>query len=224
MAYFLSALFTELGVFLSANPGLTPVLLPLDLGVDCHRVTMSQKKNRASRIVAVMAVLLRWALSGLHRKEESMNRPELNSAAFDYYGQLARLREYIVQNLSEQLTAAHAASIAGIATKYFSTFFHTRVGITFSCWLRSVRVARAMELFARRDYSVTETAGLVGFADLTAFERAFKRSTGLSPLQFKKQIRPFRDTGLVTRSISVPKISRDYLHNSNHCTRLRQHL
>jgi AraC-like DNA-binding protein len=37
---------------------------------------------------------------------------------------------------------------------------------------------------------LTHIAGLVGFRDLTTFERAFKKQTGLTPMKFKKSVRP----------------------------------
>ncbi|MDA2939275.1 AraC family transcriptional regulator, partial [Acidobacteria bacterium AH-259-A15] len=83
-----------------------------------------------------------------------------------------------------------AAQIAGLEKKYFSVFFHEKVGMTFTGWLAHVRVARAMELIKTRNYSITEVAYAVGFGDLRTFQRAFKKCTTLTPREFKNSVRP----------------------------------
>jgi AraC-like DNA-binding protein len=41
-----------------------------------------------------------------------------------------------------------------------------------------------------RDYSITEVAYEVGFGDLRTFERAFKKHTLTTPMEFKKSVLP----------------------------------
>ena len=57
-------------------------------------------------------------------------------------------------------------------------------------WLRQVRIEKAVELMETSDLPATEIAHVVGFVSLGAFERAFKKHTRMTPLQFKKSVRP----------------------------------
>ena len=114
----------------------------------------------------------------------------LNERAFDYYSRLSRIKQYVEANYSEQISLDVAARIAAMETTYFSTFFHSKVGITFREWLRQVRVAKAIDLMTSKDYSVSEIAYAVGFGDLRTFERAFKRVVGTTPFEYKKTVRP----------------------------------
>ncbi len=57
-------------------------------------------------------------------------------------------------------------------------------------WLRQVRIEQAVELMETSDLPATEIAHVVGFVSLGAFERAFKKHTRMTPLQFKKSVRP----------------------------------
>ena len=63
--------------------------------------------------------------------------------------------------------------MAAMEKTYFSSFFHSKVGITFSNWLQYLRVAQAVKLLETGDYSITEVAFQVGFNDLRTFERTF---------------------------------------------------
>lgn len=113
-----------------------------------------------------------------------------NGKVFDYYPRLNRLLEYVEQGYSGPIPLEKAASIAALESSYFSSYFHAKVGITFTEWLRQVRIEKAIELVKVSDLSVTEIAYEVGFADLRTFERAFKKRTQMTPIEFKKSVRP----------------------------------
>jgi len=122
-------------------------------------------------------------------KASCQNSMELIKA-FDYYPRLKRLREYVEQSYSEPISLKKAAGIAGLERSYFSTYFRAKVGITFTEWLRQVRLEKAMELMKAGDFSISEVAEAVGFKDLRTFERAFKQYTRRTPREFKKSVAP----------------------------------
>jgi len=113
-----------------------------------------------------------------------------NGEVFDYYPRLNRLREYVEQSYSEPISLKKAAGIAALERSYFSSYFRTKVGITFTEWLRQVRITKAMELMKAGDFSITHIAYEVGFGDLRTFERAFKQRTLMTPREFKKSVAP----------------------------------
>ena len=115
---------------------------------------------------------------------------KVNEAAFNYYGQLRKVQEYVTQNYSEEIPLGKAARIAAMERTYFSTFFHSKVGVTFSSWLQYLRVRKAMELMKSGDHSITDVAFSVGFGDLRTFQRAFRKWASLAPRDFKKLVRP----------------------------------
>jgi len=106
----------------------------------------------------------------------------------DYYPRLNRLREYVEKSYSEPISLKKAASVAALESSYFSSYFHAKVGITFTEWLRQVRISKAVELMKASDFSITEVAYEVGFGDLRTFERAFKKHTLMTPMEFKKSV------------------------------------
>lgn len=63
-------------------------------------------------------------------------------------------------------------------------------GVTFEKVLDELRRRLALDYLNARKVSVNETAYLVGFSDPAAFSRAFKRWTGKSPRDFKRQAPP----------------------------------
>ncbi len=113
-----------------------------------------------------------------------------NGAAFNYYPRLKRLHQCVDQSYSEPISLKKAAEIAALESSYFSSYFRAKVGITFTDWLRRVRIRKAMKLMKGSDLSITEVACEVGFGDLRTFERAFKQYTRRTPREFKKSVAP----------------------------------
>ena len=119
-----------------------------------------------------------------------MSQPEKpNNIAFQYYPALRRIEIYIQENYFEEVSLETAARIAGLDRKYFSTFFHQKVGVSFCHWLMQTRINKALDFLESEDHSITEIAFAVGYQDLRTFERAFKKCTGRTPSEIKKSIK-----------------------------------
>ncbi len=116
----------------------------------------------------------------------------VNYGAFQYYSRLKRVKEHVDEYFSEEISLEKAAHIAATEKTYFSTFFRQKVGITFTDWLRQLRVAKAIEIIKTRNQSICDIAFEVGFGDLRSFERAFKRYTHMTAREFKQSILPER--------------------------------
>lgn len=113
-----------------------------------------------------------------------------NELAFRYYHRLQEIKRFIDEHYMEEISLKKAARIAGLEKKYFSTFFHKKVGVGFKHWLTRVRVDKAMELMKAEDYTIAEVAYSAGFKDIRTFERAFKKCTKRTPRDFKNGSRP----------------------------------
>jgi transcriptional regulator GlxA family with amidase domain len=113
--------------------------------------------------------------------------------AFSYYHRLSVVLQFVTANVTTPISLAAAAKLAGLERKYFSAFFHSKVGATFTEWVRMLRVSRAMELMRVRDDSIVRIAFAAGFQDVRTFERAFKRYVGVSPRAYRASVRPEHD-------------------------------
>ena len=128
-----------------------------------------------------------------------LSKFQIQDELFGYYAALQRVQEYVAENLPHQISLGEAAAVAGMERKYFSTFFHRKVGVCFSHWLVWVRVTEAKRLMQYRDFSITEIALIVGFNDLRTFERGFKSCTDMTPREFRRSVQPQRDARQSTR-------------------------
>lgn len=108
--------------------------------------------------------------------------------AFDFDERLARVRDYCEDHLSQKITLANAADVAGLEYTYFSSYFHNAVGVRFGDWLRYRRVLKAQELIRRTRNPISTVAGECGFQNLRTFQRAFRRVTDMTPREYRREI------------------------------------
>ena len=62
-------------------------------------------------------------------------------------------------------------------------------GTSYRQVLDGLRRELALRHLARNTISISEIAFLLGFVELSSFDRAFKRWTGVTPADFRKQSR-----------------------------------
>lgn len=98
---------------------------------------------------------------------------------------LLRVIHYVIGDLTRQPLIAELASIAGLERTYFSRHFQRTIGFSFSMWNRHIRMERARHLLASTDLPITGIAMAVGYADVTTFERNFRRCLNASPRHYR---------------------------------------
>jgi two-component system response regulator YesN len=78
------------------------------------------------------------------------------------------------------------ADIEGFNSSYFSTLFKKVTGVTFSEYLRGIRMDEAKRLLKETNLSVAVICGDVGYNDIKHFSTSFKKATGVKPSEYRK--------------------------------------
>lgn len=78
------------------------------------------------------------------------------------------------------------ATILGMSRERLSRDFTAAYGVPLSAYLKRRQVRHAQRLLAGSDLSTTRIGYLCGFGTRRTFYRAFRRSTGLSPDQYRR--------------------------------------
>jgi two-component system response regulator YesN len=103
-------------------------------------------------------------------------------------GVIHQAREYIDHHYMDPEISLHAvASQVGHGPSHFSTIFSEATGQTFKEYLTEVRIRRARELLRTTSLRSTEISDQVGYKDAHYFGLVFRKSTGLSPREFRAQ-------------------------------------
>ncbi|MCT4634204.1 MAG: AraC family transcriptional regulator [Firmicutes bacterium] len=100
--------------------------------------------------------------------------------------ELAIVNDYISNNLSEAITIEDLADELNISKFHFLNEFKKYTGITPYQHLLIKRIDAAKKLLLDQSKKITTIAHELGFSDSSHFSRSFKKATGLSPKDFKK--------------------------------------
>jgi AraC-like DNA-binding protein len=84
-------------------------------------------------------------------------------------------------------TIAELAKSAGQSRSGFSASFTRVIGVPPMNYVASLRMARARQLLTNPTEPVARIATTVGYDNTASFANAFKRETGMTPVQFRRQ-------------------------------------
>lgn len=95
--------------------------------------------------------------------------------------------DYINERYNEKIILDDVAAHVFLNRSYLSQLFKKEVGVPFGDYLETVRMKHAKYLIRNSDKSMSEIAEYVGFSNQNYFTKVFKKATGVSPMQYKKQ-------------------------------------
>lgn len=98
-----------------------------------------------------------------------------------------QLLQYIEQNLTAPLDNATLAALVGYHPNHVTRLFQEYLHMSPQQYLLTLRIARAKTLISETDLPFSEVARRSGFVDYPYFSSYFKKKTGLSPAQFRRQ-------------------------------------
>jgi AraC-like DNA-binding protein len=94
---------------------------------------------------------------------------------------------YIQMNLSQPLTVTHLAQRANQHQDYFSRQFMKYTGERPLNYIHEKRIERAQYLIATSNMIYADIAAQTGFSSLPHFSKLFKKITGITPDNYRKQ-------------------------------------
>lgn len=115
-----------------------------------------------------------------HAENVLASLPELQSVT-------SNVRALIIAELERgSASATYIAAKLGISSRTLGRRLELE-GTTFKTLLDDVRRQLALEMVGLRDQPFSEIAAALGFSQPAAFHRAFRRWTGITPLQYRRQ-------------------------------------
>ena len=98
-----------------------------------------------------------------------------------------RVDRYIATHVLTKVTLEDVADYVGMNRTYFCMFFKKHYGKGFADHLNDLRIEKACSLLLQSDRTMFEIALECGFKTVPYFNRAFKRSKGLTPGEYRKK-------------------------------------
>lgn len=94
---------------------------------------------------------------------------------------IARLNDFIRDNIDRPVRLADLAGIVKVSRFHFARIFKRSMGCTALAFVEQCRIDHARALIADSDIPLAAIALMTGFADQSHFTRRFRKHTGLTP-------------------------------------------
>lgn len=104
------------------------------------------------------------------------------------HGTIREILTYIEENYDKDISLYQIADEAGMNAAYLSALFKGETGISYVRYLTELRVSKAKE-FLVEGYRVAEVSEMVGYHNYRYFCDVFKKSTGITPNEYKGTVR-----------------------------------
>jgi len=102
-----------------------------------------------------------------------------------YLQQIQRGVDYIEARLDEDVELRAVSKAAGLSHAHFQRIFKALTGETLGMYIRSRRMANALDLLLSTDRRILDIALAAGFESQEAFARAFKKAFGMTPTEYR---------------------------------------
>lgn len=104
-----------------------------------------------------------------------------------YLARFRKVFDYIDARLDEEMSVETLSGVAAFSKFHFHRQFTELFGISVHSYIRLCRLKRASYQLAFRDTQIVDIAMGSGYEGPEAFARAFRKSFGQSPSEFRKQ-------------------------------------
>ncbi len=124
-----------------------------------------------------------------HKKSKSDVLSLLTSKDIDQGNIAASIESYLKENLDKKITIATICKVFNYNKTYVCTHFKKSTGYSIIEYLNLAKIEKAKDMIREDSYSLSEISETLGFSTPGYFSKIFKKITGLSPLEYKRNLR-----------------------------------
>lgn len=150
-----------------------------------HLYEFESRKDYLSDIIGIDSLekCRTWFLDKM--KNAAMNMTTGSSDHTHYL--VKQALEYIENNVGKDISLNEISEKLNISSYYFSKLFKEETNEGFIEFLTKRRVERAKEMLKDPTKSIKEVGSDCGYSDPNYFSRIFKKSTGMTPTEYKER-------------------------------------
>ena len=167
-----------------------PAVLPAgEIAKRLMPVVAEFRPSRDKNIKSLATGALQTVLLDLSAEQIDRSPAALNAALIDMSGYkriTTGVISYIDKNYQNPIMLDDIAKALDCNKSYMCTLFKNDCGITINDYLNSVRIHKAAEYLTYTDKEISYICSLVGFRNVSHFNRTFKQYQSVPPSWFKR--------------------------------------
>ncbi len=150
-----------------------------------QRISNCNFEKKSGYMIATKAALLEFISLMLDNRQCYLTEIEGKTTKDSL---LKDIVAYIEKRISEKITLEEISENFNMVPKYFCRFFKQKFNKTLIEYINGLRVERAMTMMQSPNRNITEIAVSLGFSNMSYFAKVFKKITGYTPSQYRKQL------------------------------------
>ncbi len=103
---------------------------------------------------------------------------------------VVRAIDYIYDHMDAPLSMEKLAKVVGLNPSYFSKLFSLETGETVKQYINKVKIHTATQMLKDLDLAISDISLSLGYSSQSAFTAVFKKHTGQTPGQYRKELTP----------------------------------
>lgn len=100
---------------------------------------------------------------------------------------LKKAEQFLKENYQREFSGEEMANALWVSRSYLSSYYKSKTGMNLSDSIQMFRIQKAVELMKDPEVKVSELGSLVGIPSPNTFLRQFKKYTGMTPKEYRKQ-------------------------------------
>lgn len=145
------------------------------------------KEKQRQYQVGVKLKLAELLLTLTRYQKKAEFRQESQMAQTWKHQKVHEVADYLLTHPETQESLEELAKRFFISKSYLSRIFREVTSFTVNEYKNMNRIKKSQQYLAHSEYSITEIADMLGFENLTYYERVFKKYAGTTPLKYRKK-------------------------------------
>lgn len=155
-----------------------------DNGIDIYSATHWKFNYNEILVLNDIPEIRLWGKAMLNGISEYVS----NSGKSSESNIIQKVKEYLNNNYSSDISLEDAADLVFLSPTYFSRIFKQQTGDNFIDYVVRLRIEKAKELLVDTQYKTYEISSLVGYKSARYFSKIFKGFTGFTPSEYRNSL------------------------------------
>ncbi len=116
-----------------------------------------------------------------------LGQGQIKADANDTDARMRQMMQYIINHIHDEISLSDLADEMYVSTSTLSRIFKKSTGMYFADYVMRLRVRTSLGLLRTSEQNLTQIAMNCGFSTSAAFNRSFKKVTGMMPSEYRKK-------------------------------------
>jgi len=139
-----------------------------------------QKVEMMNHPADIMALQINMVIDFTQRVADATSGEKANP-------RIRQARNYILAHISETITTEDLAMELGLNRTYLCKLFQEQVGMSIHSYVTAIKAEEAKRLLDLTQKPLQEIADYLGFSSQSHFQNTFKKTTGMTPAQYRNR-------------------------------------